>query len=563
MFPLVRVTRTYKNLRRLRHIVNVLLKHGFGHLVEQMNLLPAVSLGRRLFLRKSHDREISRHTVPERLRVAFEELGPTFVKFGQLLSTRPDLVPANFSAEFHKLQDNVPPFPLSQVREVVEEELGAPLSVSFPMFDEIPRAAASIAQVHYATLRSGEEVAVKIQRPGIQELLETDIDLLFHLAELLERHVAEGETINAVGIVEEFSRTVHRELDFNLEANHARKFRENFAGDPRILIPKVYWQFTTRRLLTLQRVEGISIDQLEVLREAGCDLKEISQNLLRVFFKMVLEDGFFYADPHPGNFVVQSDNRIGVVDFGQVGYLDEDLIERLAIIFLALYQRDYKKLAQSYLELVKASERTDQQLFQNDLRDLLDPQYGRPLKEVRIGSMINGSFQVALRHHIRLPNELVLLGKAMIGVEGLARRLDEDLVIVETVKPFATRIIDRRLDPRRRIKHTYRDILELGMLGKQLPGQLSQALKKMIGDDMKIEFRHSRLENLIREIDKSSNRIAFSLIISALIVGSSLFVLSARAPLLFGFPVLGLIGFLLAGLLGLGVVFSILRSGKL
>ena len=508
-------------------------------------------------------REISRHTVPERLRVAFEELGPTFVKFGQLLSTRPDLVPANFSAEFHKLQDNVPPFPLSQVREVVEEELGAPLSVSFPMFDEIPRAAASIAQVHYATLRSGEEVAVKIQRPGIQELLETDIDLLFHLAELLERHVAEGETINAVGIVEEFSRTVHRELDFNLEANHARKFRENFAGDPRILIPKVYWQFTTRRLLTLQRVEGISIDQLEVLREAGCDLKEISQNLLRVFFKMVLEDGFFYADPHPGNFVVQSDNRIGVVDFGQVGYLDEDLIERLAIIFLALYQRDYKKLAQSYLELVKASERTDQQLFQNDLRDLLDPQYGRPLKEVRIGSMINGSFQVALRHHIRLPNELVLLGKAMIGVEGLARRLDEDLVIVETVKPFATRIIDRRLDPRRRIKHTYRDILELGMLGKQLPGQLSQALKKMIGDDMKIEFRHSRLENLIREIDKSSNRIAFSLIISALIVGSSLIVLSARAPLLFGFPVLGLIGFLLAGLLGLGVVFSILRSGKL
>lgn len=260
---------------------------------------------------------------------------------------------------------------------------------------------------------------------------------------------------------------------------------------------------------------------------------------------------------------MQSDNRIGIVDFGQVGYLEEELIERLANLFLALYQRDYQKLAQSYLEMDKADERTDPRLFQSDLRDLLDPRYGRSLREVHFGAMLSDSFQLALRHHIRLPNELVLLGKAMIGVEGLARKLDEDLVIVEIVKPFASRLIEHRLDPRRQLRRTYRDVLELGLLGKQLPGQMSQALKKIIGDDMKIEFRHSRLEKLIREIDRSSNRIAFSLIISALIVGSSLIVLSAKEPLLFGFPVLGLIGFLLAGLLGLGVVFSILRSGKL
>lgn len=564
MFPLIRVRRTYMNIRRLRTIVNVLLKHGFGHLVEQMNLLPAVSLGRRLFRRQEGKPEISRHTVSGRLRSAFEELGPTFIKLGQLLATRPDLVPAEFTVEFRKLQDNVPSFPFEQVREVVEEDLGAPLDLVFPAFETLPHAAASVAQVHFAVLSGGEEAAVKVQRPGIQKVLERDIDILFYIAELLERYVAEGQAVNAVGIVKEFSRTVHRELDFNLEASHARRFRENFAGDPRVLIPKVYWQYTTRRVLTLQRVGGIVIDDLEALKRAGCDLGTIARNLVSAFLKMILLDGFFHGDPHPGNFLVQPDNRVGVVDFGQVGYLEEELIEHLATIFVALYERDYKKLAGAYLQLDKSSgERTDRALFQSDLRDLLDPQYGRPLKEIHLSSMISDTFQLALRHQIRLPGDLVLLGKTMVGVEGLARRLDEELVVAEIVKPFVSRIIERRLDPRRQIRRAYEEVVELGGLGRQIPGQFSQTLKKVIGDDLKIEFRHSRLESLIREIDKSSNRIAFSLIISSLIVGSSLIILSAQEPKMFGFPVLGLIGFVLAGILGLGVVFSILRSGKL
>jgi ubiquinone biosynthesis protein len=560
-FPIVK--RTYQNIQRLKDIANVLIKHGFGSLVDQLNLQRYISLGKRMIPFKKYELEREAHTIPERLRLAFEELGPTFIKLGQVLSSRPDLIPQDFAEEFRKLQDAVPPFSASEAKRHVEDELHAPLDKIFSSFDDIPSAAASIAQVHNAVLITGEKVIVKVQRPGLREKLSSDINILFYLTSLIEKYLPHGKVYNPVGIVEEFSKTIKRELNFNLEGSNAEKFRENFEGDGTVYIPKVYWEYTANDILTMERIEGIPIHEIKKIEEAGHDKKIIAKNGVNAFLKQILELGLFHADPHPGNFLIMQDGRIGIVDFGIVGRADEDVMESLANTFLSIIDLDYNRLISEYIRLGLLTEDIDIKAFKSDLRDLIDPYYRKALKQIQAGKVLSEILHLAINYKARVPNDLILLGKTLITIEGLARALDPDILIIEEAKPFAKELIQKRMSPAYQMTKAYRTLSDISDIMKEIPGQISHVLRKVIKDRLKIEFVHSGLDRLIRDMDKSSNRLSFSLIISAIVVGSSIIMLSGKGPLLFGFPMLGVIGYIVAGLLGLWLVISILRSGRL
>lgn len=561
--PFPRVRRTYQNIQRLKDIANILIKHGFGSLVDQLNLHHYISIGKRIIPFKKYELEREIHTVPERLRLAFEELGPTFIKLGQVLSSRPDLIPQDFAEEFRKLQDAVPPFSASEARRHIEDELHAPLDKIFSSFDDMPSAAASIAQVHNATLITGERVIVKVQRPGLREKLSSDINILFYLANLIEKYLTHGKLYNPTGIVEEFSKTIKRELNFNLEGSNAAKFKENFKGDNTVYIPKVYWDYTTNDILTMERIDGIPIHEIKRIEEAGHDKKIIAKNGVNAFLRQILELGLFHADPHPGNFLIMQDGRIGIVDFGIVGRADEDVMESLANTFLAIIDRDYDRLVSEYIRLGLLAEDIDIKSFKSDLRDLIEPYYGKALRQIQAGKVLSDMLQIAIQYKAKVPNDLILLGKTLITIEGLARNLDPDIMVIEEAKPFASDLIKRRMSPLYQMTKAYKTFGDLSDILKEIPLQVSSILKKVIKDRLRIEFAHSGLDRLIRDMDKSSNRLSFALIISAIVIGSSIIMLSGKGPLLFGFPMLGVIGYMVAGLLGLWLAISILRSGRL
>jgi ubiquinone biosynthesis protein len=561
--PFPWIKKTYHNIQRLRNIANVLIKHGFGRIVDQLNLQRYISFGKRLITFKKYETERGVYTVPERLRLAFEELGPTFIKLGQVLSSRPDLIPYDFANEFKKLQDAVPPFPASVAKKHIEEELHIPIHEIFSSFDDIPSAAASIAQVHHATLITGERVIVKVQRPGLRQMLDSDISILFYLATLVERYLPYGKLYNPTGIVEEFSKTIKRELNFNLEGSNAAKFKTNFEGDDTVYIPDVYWEYTTKDILTMERIEGIPIYEIKRLEEAGYDKRLIAKNGINAFLRQILEFGFFHADPHPGNFIIMENNKIGIVDFGMIGRIDEDSMESIANTFLSFVELDCNILVREYIRLGLLSEDINVKAFKSDLRDLIEPYHGMALRQVQAGKVFNDILQLAINYKARVPNDLILLGKTLLTIEGLAMELDPDITVIEEAKPFAKNLIRKRLSPAYQVTKVYRTICDLSDVLKEIPGQFSHVLRKVMKDKLKIEFVHSGLDRLIRDMDKSSNRLSFAIIISAIVIGSSVVMLSGKEPLLFGFPMIGVIGYIVAGLLGLWLAISILRSGRL
>lgn len=560
--PLYRTYKTYRHLGRLRQVANVLIKHGFGHLVQRLNLEGAVSWSRRLsaYAKLQTEDKIS---MAERMRMVLEDLGPTFVKFGQILSARPDLVPADFINEFKKLQDEVPPFPFSQAQDLIEEELGVPLSTHFSNFQPEVLASASIAQVHRATLLDGTPVILKVQRPQIERTMEGDLNIFLTLAQLMERYLSETRSYNPVGMVEELSRTLHKELNFTLEAANILSFQKNFKGVDYLRIPRLYEQLTTRRVLTVEHLEGIPADEKERLLAQGYDLQKILNRGADIFLKQIFIDGFFHADPHAGNVLVMPGEVIALLDFGQVGYIDQEIMEAHAVLFLALLERDYTRMTQQLTDLGLLEGVKDVDIFRRDLRDFIEPYYGRDLKDIPLGRVLNEAVGLAFKHHLRLPPEAVLLSKAIITLDGLARQLDPGFNLLEVSKPYAHKIILQRLSPERLAGKLVRSLEELNRFFSHFPSQVRGILKKVLEDDLKIEFRHRGLENFIREMDRSSNRMAFSFIISAVIVGSSLIMLSGKGTLFMGFPLLGIMGYLIAGILGLGLAVAILRSGRL
>ena len=559
--PFKKINLTYRNIQRLRVIVGVFMRHGLYGLMEVVHLHLLIPIHRRIKKRKlSEQKEVL--SIPERLRLAFEELGPTFIKLGQLIASRPDLVPYEYSEEFNKLLDKVPPVSFIEVKKIVEAEFDAPLSEIFSEFEEVPLAAASIAQVHKALLNDGTKVVVKVQRPQIEKLINTDIELIYLIAKLIDRYIPETRLYNPVGIVDEFSRGIKKELDFILEAGNIVKISRNLKGDKRAVMPGVHWDFTTTRALTLDRIEGVRIDNMAELDRIGADRSALARTLSDIFFAQIFKFGLFHGDLHAGNIFVVDGKKLGFVDFGIVGRLSEDMIESLANILLAIVKGDYKMLVENYLDMGLVPDKTDLDAFSRDYRDILETYLSKPIKDASLGELLLNYTKVAASYNIKLPMDLVLLDKCVIELEGLVRQLDPNLDMLAAGERYAGELMKIWYSPKRVGKDFLETAHEMDKLAKVLPGQVRQLMKKLVNDKFTIDFVHFGLENLIDEIDRSSNRLSLGLIISALIIGSSLIMTTGKGPLFLGFPILGISGFMLAGFLGFLLAAVIIRSKK-
>lgn len=563
---ILRLTKTYKTARRLQQIINVFLKHGFGRIIDQIHLGRYIPFRKRL---KAFGQwpALKGPTVPERLRMAFEELGPSFIKLAQLLSSRPDLITARYAEEFKKLQDEVPPFPAAEARRIIEEAVNLPVATIFREFQEVPVAAASIAQVHHGTLADGTDVIVKVQRPGIRQQLDTDIDVITTVARLMVKYVPESRFFNPVGIVEEFSRTVRKELDFNEEARNACRFGRNFQENPDVYIPKVYPEFLTDRVLVMERLDGVRIDDIEAIERMGLDREALAKIGVDAYFKMILEDGFFHADPHPGNIFAMPSGQIGFMDFGIVGKVTPEMKETMANTFLALINKDFDKLVDSYIELGLVPEGADVEAFRRDfkadLQDFLEPLYGLTLKEINFAEYLDTVMHLAMKHNMKIPSDLLLINKAMLILESLGMKLDPNFDFIAAAEPYASRLARERLSPFRVYEKVSRNVNEAGDLLVNLPKQTKRIIKKVIADDLHMKIVHIGLEHFIRDMDRSSNRVAFAMVISAFLISSAILHAMDVPPMLFGLSLPGFLAFGFAFVFGLWLIVSIIRSGRL
>lgn len=546
------IRKRYNRIRREAEIVNVLVKHGFGHLAERLNL--------RFISKKKVSVEEEKIPVPVRARLVLEDLGPTFIKFGQILSMRPDLIPFEFAEEFKKLLDDVPPFSYEEVEKQIKDELGSSIEELFKEFKKEPSAAASIGQVHNARLKTNELVVVKVQRPGIADVIEADIEILFNIARLVTRHIPESRLYDPVGIVEEFAKTIRKELDYTIEGRNAERFRRNFENDNTVYIPKVYWGFTTKKVLTMELVEGMKISKLE--KSLGIEeRKKISENIARSYMKQILIDGFFHADPHLGNIFVRN-SQIVFMDFGITGKIDDYMKEKLANLFIAIIQKDIDNIIEKLLDIGMVSDETDIPEFRADISETIEEYHGTSLQQVEISAMLNNIMKTVIRHRIRMPVNFILLIKALVTMESICREANPEFNLTEVSKPFIEALVKEKMHPRHLMDKFIKTIMEFNELIAKLPRRFDNILSKLQAGNLVIDLEHKGLDRLMSEIDTSTNRLSASLIISAIIVGSSIIMLTGKGPLLFGFPAFGIIGFVIAAILGMGLVISILRSGR-
>lgn len=557
----LRIHLAYKNIQRLRQIITILIKHGFYPIIERIHLTKLISIPQRIVGKKATI-EQEALSLAVRTRLAFEELGPTFIKFGQILSTRPDILPEEFIKEFLKLQDEVPSFAFQDVVKVIEQEFKKSVKELLREIEEKPVAAASIAQVHKAVTMDGKDVVIKVQRPDIEAIIDNDISILQYLAKLIVKYIPESRSYDPVGMVEEFGGIIKKEMDFTLEASYTERFRKNHSDDPRVLIPAVYWNLTGKKALTLERIIGIKIDNIEKLRESGIDTEKISHIVAEVLFRQVFEFGVFHGDLHSGNIFVTGPEQIAFVDFGIVGRLDREMQENLADIFVGLVSEDYELLTRVYLRMGILPEDIDEATFKREYQDMLFSYFGKPFKRTSVGELLMSYIRLASRYRIRMPRELLLLDKCILELEGLGRLLHPDVNVLVESQQFARRLIAKRFGPAAMMKDAVDTVMEYRTFTKALPVQISQILKKMMSDKFTIDFVHRGLEELMGEMDRSSNRLTFAIIVAALIIGSSLVIAFDSGPKLFGYPFLGILGFVVAGVLGLWLAFLILRSGK-
>jgi ubiquinone biosynthesis protein len=548
-----------QQLRRLREITTVLVKYGFPDVVVRLHLERTVALWRRLRFWRRREPWGSR---AERLRLALEELGPTFVKFGQALSTRADLLPEELVVELTRLQDEVPPLPAGAAEEAIEAELGKPIDALFARFDPRPIAAASIAQVHRATLHGGEEVAVKVRRPGIEPTIERDLAILGQLARLADRYLPDSELYQPASLVSEFARAIRAELDLAREGRTIDRFAKNFAGDCTLRLPRVYWERTARGVLTLEYIDGRKV--LDLLRSpAGFDLPLVARRGGDLILRQVLRHGLFHADPHPANVFVLPGNVICLLDFGNVGRIDRQLRTSLAALVHAIVREDPERVTDAILSIGRPLQPLDRDALRREVTELLETYSGAMLRDLSIGGLLHDALAVMHRYRLQFPVDLMLLARAFVTIEGIGRQLDPSFQMVEEARPLVAGILRDRFSPSA-VASEMGDLgRELGEALRSVPRDLVQIVEKARDDRLQIQFVHKNLDFFVQEMDRSSNRLSFAIVIAALIVGSSLVVQRGGGFQLLGMPALGLVGFVAAALFGLWLAIGILRSGRL
>ncbi len=564
--------RGVRGFLRFSAISKVLLKHGFGDVAERL------FGGGPVKAKHEKDEDLLLSTgfpSPRRIRLVLEELGPSFIKLGQLMSTRADLFPAEYIEELSKLQDRVPPIPFSDVKRIIERELKRSLHALFADFVPDSLAAASVGQVHRATLHTGERVAVKVIRPGIDKQIREDIRLMYYLAEKLEQTFELGRVLNITNLVKEFERIIFRELDMLIEAGNIEKFASNFKEDPEIYIPKVYWDLTTRSVLVMEHIEGIKMDQVETIRAHGIDPKEIAMIGLRSFSKQLMKYGFFHADPHPGNTIVMYDGRVSLVDFGITGYLDDETMRQIANLFLGYAEHDYDLVMDALTDAGLIDPETmDLDSFRIDLKDMSEPFYGRSLQNISVRDVYDQLMVLVLKYRVVLPRNLLLLLKTFIQTEALGKILGSDASILEVTKPYAKALLQRGYDARSLMRNLGRDARTMGGYLKTMPRHAADILRQTAAGRLRLELQHSGFNPLDRQVEKGVNRLTVGIIIAASILAAAMVLNSSQKVLEFTFDwwgrqtvsltaVLGLSGYVIATVLGIWLILSIFRSGRL
>lgn len=559
--PQIDLHKTYRNLGRYRQIVAVLVKYGFGEILDRMNIIGYLQIGSRKLFARQH--EIASLNWAERIRRALEELGPTFVKMGQILSTRPFLIPAELTLELTKLQDRVAPFEFAEVKRIVEHEWGRPVDEVCATFDEDSSASASLSQVHRATLKDGSPVAVKVQRPNVSEILEKDLAILRDLAGLLARYVPETRPFDPVAIVDEVWKTARQEVDFGVEARNLEIFARNFADDSRIVLPEIHWELCTSKVLTTSYIDGIKISEIDRLRAAGIDPAEITRIGGQIVARQIFEHGFFHADPHPGNLFALQGNRIAVVDFGMMGRLSRSSLELVSDLVVAATGDDSRRLVRVLQNHELLTDDIVPTVLESDLSMFLHRYNGVPLSKLDMRSMLLDAYRIITAHHIKFPPELLMLGKALGTYEEVGRKLNPEYNLVSELSPAIKKLASRKFEPRQIVSEIGSYFADLRELMINVPFEMRRIARNLRRGELSIAFEHKGLERLILELEKASNRLAFAMIIAAIIVGSSLIMTRQIGMTVYGFPILGLIGFVTAAVLGFWLVIAILRSGKL
>ncbi len=559
MIQPLKTLKTYRRIKRYRAVIFTLLKYGFDDIVDRLDLLSLV--------RKRRPRGIvqPRTMAPtaHRFRDALAELGPTFVKLGQLLSTRPDILPESFIVELEKLQDEVPPVPFSEVEEVFREEFHKNPAEIFTEIDPVPTASGSIAQVHRAVLPDGTQAAVKVQRPGIVGVINTALSILMEIALLMERHIPELNWISPVALVRHFSASISRETDFISEFHAAEQFSENFSDDPTVVIPRVFKKYSSEKILVMEFIKGIKISNLEAISASSLDRKILARNGARLILKEIFEHQFFHGDPHPGNLFALDNNRIAAIDFGMVGYLDNRTARLLGKIFSGVIKKDLDSIVHNLEKMRVLHSHMDMTAFRFDIKGFLDRYHGATISEVDLDEIIGDALRIVRNHQIVLPTNLATVGRMLVLSTGIARKLDPDFDMLEEARPYVKRLVTSQFEARNVANEILDLVDDYYSILRFLPGNIKSILNKIKKGETAITLHHQGLDRLIKEIDSASNRLSFSMIVAALIVGSSLIINMDKGPTLYGFAALGLGGYLIAGLLGLWLVISILKSGKI
>ncbi len=551
-----------KHAHRYQEIISAFLRNGFGYIVKELGLTEMLSIPRKM---AGLNNDVSSRTIGQRIRTFLEDLGPTFIKLGQIASTRRDIIPEHIIVELEKLQDRVPPFPFEQVHSIIENELGDQLDRLFAEFNETPLATASIGQVHWARLHTGEEIAIKVQRPNIRPIIETDIEILEDLARLMESRLSWAKRYRLYEMIEEFSKALQAELDYHVEGNNSEKIANQFNNQANIRIPDIYWDFSTKKVLTMEYIKGTKISQLKELDLLGYDRKIIAKRVTNSMLHQILIEGFFHGDPHPGNMMVLPDEVVVFMDFGMVGRLTSDMKYQLASLVISLKRGDTSGIIKAISKMGILPDQINMSLLRADVDELKDKYYHLPLSQISLGEAVNDLFTVSFYHQIQIPADMTMLGKALLTVERVVADLDPDFNMVQAAEPFGQRLLLDRYHPKKIVKNTWNQLIEYTEIITELPKNIKDFSDTLKKGKFRLEVTMPDIHLLLEKLDRISNRLSFSIVLLAfsiimvgLIVGSSI---SGQSTLLWRLPAIE-IGFGIALLMLIWLLYSIFKSGK-
>ncbi|NOX35206.1 MAG: AarF/ABC1/UbiB kinase family protein [Deltaproteobacteria bacterium] len=558
-----RVSKRYRHLIRYQQIIGIILKYGFENIIDAMNIDRYIESGLLLIPFVKKHEKVEKLSKNQRIRMALEELGPTFIKMGQVLSSRPDLIPVDLLNELAKLQDHVPSFEFEHVKNIIASEFGRPYDKVFVSMEKTPFASASIGQVHRAKINNNDRIAVKIQRPGIRKTIETDLEIMLHLASIMENNVEEVALFRPVRIVEEFAKTLEKELDYTIEASNMQKMAGLFKHDKTIRIPKVHIEESSERVLAMEYIHGIKADDIHAIQSAGLDPKLITRRGADFIMKQVFEHGFFHADPHPGNIFVMGKNCICPVDYGMTGFIDQTTREVFVDIIHSIATKNFKLTAILLCELAEYDIQPDLSQLEKDVSRFVSMHLSKSLKDIKATRMVNLFLELCAFHKLRIPPDFFLMIKAFIAIEGIARKLDPDFDMISHAIPYVTAAKYKRFKPSRIAREFMGIARESYKLLQIFPTDILEIMRLAKSGNLSFNIKVEGLDKMLNTQDQTSNRIAFSIIIAALILGSAVVINSEVPPILFGVSVIGIAGFVAAAVMGIWLLIAIIRKGRL